>query len=146
MKPYTLTAAGKYIAFTTLLACFSLLSRAQTETPAGANASIGMLSGRKSGAQAKLAAVKDEIQTFTVAVLEPHNKDAAEQRSAMAALEAGGYDATSQASVNAYNQRLAELDAWGKRVEERRIRETPRYVDMKTREAEYTQLAQEACP
>lgn len=106
-------------------------------TLSAANSSVLFMGGERSSYATKLAEVKEEIRIFTAEVLEPHNKDAEEQRRQMTEHIAKGYDPTSEASVTAYNNRMGELNAWHDRIEERRQREGPKYADMKARESEY---------
>ena len=137
MNPYHFANALKRIAL--LAAMFFMVNLAIAQTITETNSTIGMLSGQRATNVAKLAAVKQEIQTFTVEVMEPHNKDAAEQKRQLDALVSAGYDPYSQASVDSYNKKIDQLNTWGDRIDERKERETPRYVDMKTRETDYTQ-------
>jgi len=139
MKYHFMQSKSSFKQIVLLAATFFMAHLTIAQTITEANNSIGMLSGERSSNVAKLAAVKQEIQTFTVDVMEPHNRDAAEQKRQLDAVVAAGYDPYSQASVDAYNQRIDQLNAWGDRIDERRAREAPKYVDMKTREADYNQ-------
>jgi len=104
-----------------------------------ANTTIGLLSGQRASNVAKLAAVQTEIQQVTVEKMEPHNADAANQKAQLDAVVAAGYDPYSETSVNAYNKKIDRLNTWGDSIDARRARLAPIYVDMKTREADYTQ-------
>lgn len=131
----------KYILF--LLLFFSSLSGiAQTVAVTaadlkGANTELGMLGSQKGSTVPLLAAVKDEIKVFEVTVRDPHNIDAANQQAAMAAAAAAPYDPYDAGSVKAHNDAINLADEWGKRIEKRRARESPRYEEMKRRKKEY---------
>lgn len=122
----------------TFSATFSAFSQQTAGTAAelkDANTEIGFLSGEKGSTVPLLATVKQEIADFKANVLKPHNDDAENQNKAMRAAEAAPYDPYDATSVANHNAAINAASEWGRRVEERKARETPRYREMLERQS-----------
>ena len=127
------------IIFSGALNAFSQQTAGTAADLKSANQELSLLKAEKGNTVPLLSRAAQDLDTYKATVVAPHNIDAANQRAAMAAAEAAPYDPYDAGSVAAHNAAIGQAGEWGKRVEERRMREEPNYEALQQKKAEYEQ-------